>query len=218
MISRDATSSGKTTGQTSVTVSHTCSGSDRLLLVGVADQGGDTVTGVTYNGVAMTQIAKKIRGAIEYGYVYALLAPATGTHNVVVSRSNSSFDLAAMCASYNDVQQGGFTTGDGFDKVTNNASSTQNATATITTLNAYAWTFLLFSNGGQSAISAGSGSYDLSVGQAGGAIYDSNAPINTPASHSMSVNTGSADDWYTIIVTFAPIHGPNTSNAFFAAV
>lgn len=41
---------------TSITFSHTCTGSNRILFVCTANNGGANVTGVTYNGVAMTNI------------------------------------------------------------------------------------------------------------------------------------------------------------------
>ncbi len=54
-----ATNGGSGTG-TSLTYAHTCSGSARLLRVGVNlyNPGTDDLTGVTYAGVAMTQIGK----------------------------------------------------------------------------------------------------------------------------------------------------------------
>lgn len=79
-------------GATSLTISHTCGGSATYLLVFVADWQGDTVTGVTYNGVAMTQLCKETRtpdsGSLEI-YWYGLGSPATGANNVVISRSGT---------------------------------------------------------------------------------------------------------------------------------
>lgn len=77
---------------TSVTWSHTCSGSQRVLVVGVAvgDVSSDatkTISGVTYAGVAMTSLGVKHANDASNGYlqVFALINPASGANNVVVS-------------------------------------------------------------------------------------------------------------------------------------
>lgn len=70
----------------SVTVAHTCSGSDRYLLaMAYVDSVQDRVTGVTYNGVAMTRLGAYDLGVTSCVYVYGLAAPASGTHNIVYS-------------------------------------------------------------------------------------------------------------------------------------
>lgn len=89
-IAYDATS-GLTTGWTyGDTFSHTCTGSDRLLLVWVFfDRGNGTynVSSLTYAGVAMTQVA-----TFAYGYRYLelwrLVAPAAGTANIAATYNN----------------------------------------------------------------------------------------------------------------------------------
>ena len=58
-IAFDATANGQDSNVASLTWSHTCTGSDLVLIVGVSTRGGDgdaVPTGVTYNGVAMTLI------------------------------------------------------------------------------------------------------------------------------------------------------------------
>lgn len=77
-------------GGTSLTISITSSASNRYLAVWASDWTGDTVTGVTHNGTSMTQLVKQTRnpdsGSLE-NYWYGLANPATGTNNVVISRS-----------------------------------------------------------------------------------------------------------------------------------
>ena len=63
------------------------------------------VTGVTYNGVAMTRV-DDVGTANRWFNLWYLTAPATGAHDIVVSLSASSFcGLAA--ASYTGVSQTG---------------------------------------------------------------------------------------------------------------
>lgn len=90
---------------TSVTWSHTCTGSNRALLVFVAvgqNSGGDgtkTISGVTYAGVPMTHLGTRHTNDDTFGYLacYGLAAPATGANNVVVSFNSAP--SVAECAS-----------------------------------------------------------------------------------------------------------------------
>lgn len=104
-ITHDADSSGSVTG-TSLTVSHTVTGSDPLLQVCiVTGVNTDSVTGVTYNGDALTQfgVHETTGGSpAESAYGYYILNPDTGTHDIVVSAGSSIF-MEAMSSSYTGV-------------------------------------------------------------------------------------------------------------------
>jgi len=66
--------------------SHTCSGSNRLLVVAVAVQGNNPVTGVTYGGVALTQELNLTgANANAQASLWRLVNPAAGTANIIVS-------------------------------------------------------------------------------------------------------------------------------------
>jgi hypothetical protein len=76
-----------TNGATSPSWSHTVgSGSNRLLTV-ILTTWNDCVSGVTYGGVAMTQVAKRLFGATlsDVEYIYALVAPTSGAATVQVT-------------------------------------------------------------------------------------------------------------------------------------
>ncbi len=94
-VAVDAVSTYSTTGTTKVspaTVSHTVSGSNRLLLVGVTlwpSTMGDTVTSVTWNGTSLTKITHAQAGSAIRTELWKLLAPATGTYNIVVTFSRA---------------------------------------------------------------------------------------------------------------------------------
>jgi prepilin-type N-terminal cleavage/methylation domain-containing protein len=90
----DNASSGTTASDTasSMTVSHTTgSGSDRLMLVGISYNNDDyeTVTGVTYNGTALTEVGTENNADDARVCIYSLVAPDTGTHNVVINFSDA---------------------------------------------------------------------------------------------------------------------------------
>ncbi|MBK7238075.1 MAG: tandem-95 repeat protein [Sterolibacteriaceae bacterium] len=88
----DASSSGSTPNATSVTVSHTTSGSNRLMLVGISlEPENESVTSVTYNGVNLTLVGREDNPAGKSRVeIWQLVAPATGTHDVVVNLTAGS--------------------------------------------------------------------------------------------------------------------------------
>jgi hypothetical protein len=96
-IAVDATTSTTANSGSSVTLSHTISGSNRLLLVGVSSgcftsYTRRTVTSVTWNGASLTQVGAVDQATTPYRArveVWALKAPATGTDNVVVNLDGS---------------------------------------------------------------------------------------------------------------------------------
>ena len=71
------------------TFSHTCSGSDRLLVVTVEMRGGSggVITGVTYAGVAMTQVTTESISGSAHCTIWYLVAPATGSNTVSISHN-----------------------------------------------------------------------------------------------------------------------------------
>ena len=92
-VALDATTSSSrrlTTGTTTLTFAHTTTGTNLVLVVGVSMNisGGvsATVGGVTYNGVALTKAGAHNDSANQRRTeMWYLIAPATGTHNVIVT-------------------------------------------------------------------------------------------------------------------------------------
>lgn len=75
-------------GATTLTWSHTCDAADTKLVVACGARA--TVTGVTYNGVAMTIISSETSNYMK-SYGYYLDDPATDSaHNIVVTYSGSA--------------------------------------------------------------------------------------------------------------------------------
>jgi hypothetical protein len=110
MPTHDASSTGEGLG-TSLTISHTVAGSDGLLLLSIetyrAADGGYAPTSVTYNGAAMTKIYDGLfgNGDKERHTVYMLVAPDTGTHDLVMTWAANQADIAVAADSYTDVDQ-----------------------------------------------------------------------------------------------------------------
>lgn len=101
-VAFDAITNTNSTGFTSTafTFSHTTSGSDRGLIVCVAnDNTIDQTFTATYNGVSMTQVSTQVYGASvpPRVTVFRLENPATGTNDVVLTPSdNTTFGVAAI--------------------------------------------------------------------------------------------------------------------------
>lgn len=91
------------------TFSHTCgSGSNRLLVVTVQMRGGagGVVTGVTYNGVSMTQVTTEALSASAHATMYYLVNPDSGTHTVSVAHSlTGSTNIVISATSLEGVDQ-----------------------------------------------------------------------------------------------------------------
>lgn len=95
-----AVAGGVSAGVNTKTVAMTLGGAANYLLVGIlGDNASDLITGVTYNGVAMTQLLKGYNA--NWLYVYGLYAPAVGaSHNIVASASGLCSSLGVDAVSY----------------------------------------------------------------------------------------------------------------------
>lgn len=108
-VAFDARSEGeRATAGTSLTVSHTCTGSNLALYAAIVYGAGaeldlSTVT-ATYNGVSMDVLFTDQTVAGRPTRVFRLVAPATGTHDIVFSWSGNSY-LRAVAASFTGVDQ-----------------------------------------------------------------------------------------------------------------
>lgn len=199
-----STDAGFTAGVTSKTFAHTCTGANLILFVASwGDIVNDVVTGATYNGVAMTLVGKALESGGRWAYLFSLIAPATGAHNVVISAS-SSISIAGMSASYTGVRQSSN------PDVSTTATPTADSPVTsLTTLANNSWTFLCARNG-IGASTAGAGSTLRKSSSNGLAIFDSGGAITPAGSYSMTVTAAGAS-WALIMASFAPVATTNSN-------
>lgn len=97
--------SSSTSGSSSVatlTWNHVSSGTNRLLVVQVSTT-STTVSGITFNGVALTQGVANTHGTIDNEQWY-LVAPTVGTYPIVVTLESSS-TITAGAETFNTVNQ-----------------------------------------------------------------------------------------------------------------
>jgi hypothetical protein len=101
-------SAGTAAASTTLSWSHTCSGTDRLLTVGLSvGRGQNTmVSGATYDGVSMTEAGLVFSNNQNDGYIqlFYLVNPPTGAHTVLAT-CDISRDLVAGSVSFTGVDQ-----------------------------------------------------------------------------------------------------------------
>lgn len=201
-IAVDAVGVGPSASGSSLTWSHTCTGASLIIIVGVLTDG--TITGVTYNGVSLSLIGSaNVSGAPSYNnYLYRLVAPATGAHNVVVSTSASA-TIAGVSASYTGVAQ----TGQPDNSATETAVSPGgNYSKALTPVADNCWIVFLPQNltGTVTAVS-GCVVRQAASGQ-NFSLLDTNGPISPAASTTLTVSPSGAT-WDSIIASISPASG-----------
>lgn len=186
---------------TSDSFAFTCSsGSDRYLQVCVAQGQGsnaDVITGITYNGVAMTRLATLAQaGGNNRVYVYGLVAPATGANNIVLARNA-------------DAQSGGWLFAEDFTGVdqtavpsnTNNAGATGAAgvTNTITVAGGTSWVGGIGSNNYAQIVIDSGGTIRSNTQNVARCNFDTNGTV-AAGSFSTVWSASGTGEWNTISV------------------
>ncbi len=201
-IAFDATSEGS--GTTSpVTLSHTCTGSNLILMVGItiydADPGSpDVVTGVTYNGVPMTQIGKVAHTPDSEDYLYYLINPATGANNISVSLSKTVSACVIRGASYTGVKQSGQP-----DASNTGGPTATSLTTSVTTIADNCWLVGHCYNDSGGNASAGTGTTSRS--SASQVIFIDSNGAKTPAGSYSLQTTSASGTLVNIIASISPV-------------
>ena len=214
-IVRDATSSSASaTAATSNTFSHTCTGSDRILIVSTYVGGSQNVT-VTYAGVSMTEIGTPTTVNTRVEQLWYLIAPATGANNIVVSWSASAV-YGATASSYTGAKQSGQPDATGAAS-TGTGAAISSATTVVASGCWLVGGYYDDGGTGAGAPSAGSGTslvVTTATANANTAIFDSNGVVGTG---SQTLTAVPADDALTDNVVFktASIAPSATHRGFF---
>jgi hypothetical protein len=212
-IAFDATSgSGNITGTNTTSVAHTCTGTNRILYVGVQiTEAATTVTGITYNSVALTKISgKDVPNGSRRVELWYLIAPATGANNIVVTLSGTPANWFSVGAiSYTGAKQSGQP--EAYAESSADAGYT-NFSQAVTTLTDNAWLVGVMCNGcaqlsgGPVSFNAGTTARQSLYNRVGAGfemfMLDSNA-AKTPAG-SFSLGVTSDNTGGTVIVASIP--------------
>lgn len=202
-IAYDAFSDGGLSSSvTSLSWSHTCTGSNRLLVVGIiGDTTSDKLTGVTYAGVAMTLIAKLQMPSNTWQYLYYLLNPTSGANNIVATGGSTMNVLGGQGVSYTGVKQS--SQPDGYTTATPTATS---CVTTITTTADNCWAVTMGRCTGVAPSTTATGGVNRGVSSYQG-MFDSNGVIHPAGSFSMTIfpNGGGTQTFCDLMATFAPV-------------
>lgn len=119
-VSVNAVSSVNDNNPTSLSVSHTVLGTDRLLLVGISiwNNNYEFASSVTYGGTALTKVGDHQRDNDSRVEIWSLVAPPTGTANVVVTfnqqvNSGAGFGVISLTGVDQLTPYGSMSTNDG---------------------------------------------------------------------------------------------------------
>jgi len=157
-ITIDAVTNWGYAGNANQTVSLTTSGSSRYLLVGVATAGIASPTGVTYNGANMSLVASTNNSDLTTLKlsVYGLVAPSSGTHDIVISISGAPSEWVFSACSWTGVNQSTPYSGTKTNQAINAASPTtltiSSATGEVVVDYATVYEAFLTIGGGQTQI------------------------------------------------------------------
>lgn len=187
-ISFDAQAVSSYSGGTSVTWSHTCTGSDRVLIVG-AYCGTSAAFTATYNGVSMTAInslAMSGAAAGQYLRLWYLINPATGANNCVLSSTSDMYGFSTSYTGASQVTQPDSTNTGG------NASGSTSLTVSTTTTVDNDWLVGICYAG--TAISAGTNTTLRSAISNILYMVDSNSAQTPAGSKSMNITHSSSFD------------------------
>jgi hypothetical protein len=201
-IARDNSGTATSNATTGLTTAFAVAGSDRQMRWGTSDLGGttDRVTSVAYNGTNMTRINSIINSGHGSQYWYGLIAPSTGTNNVV-STYTASILTREIFASYTGAHQSTLSDSNATNSVTA-ASSPLNTTVTVGASNCwlvgYGQTNVLpFSAGtGTSVVNTLDGGYS--------GLVDSNGTVGT-GSQSLQITWTGADTVELLIDAMPPV-------------
>jgi hypothetical protein len=196
-IAYDTSTDGGEVSGTSLSWSHTCTGSDRILFVGMLSS-DSAPNAVTYNGTNMTLVDSARLSTPYYSLMYMLVNPSSGANNVSIT-IDSGF-VHGCSVSYTGAAQSGqpdASTGG----VTSAATS---VTGTLTTVADNSWTVMMGIQQNGTAKTAGAGT-TVRLSITGNQQYaaDSNAAITPAGSTSLIVNSGSAV-WAYSMASFSP--------------
>lgn len=170
-------SASESANGTSHTYSYTTAGTNRLLVVSAYVGGGQTISGITYGGVAMTQVTSQVYDTNRTLYTYYLIAPTIGANNVVITTSGTT-DIYSTVYSFKNMLQSGV-----LDTNSKSAATGASFTASITT--AVANEILVVSGGFSSAVGmTGEADWTLSVNE--GQSLTTMATVDSSASGAKS--------------------------------
>lgn len=201
-IAHDSSTVPTTAVGSSQTLSHTCSGSNRILFVNVCYHTAKTFSSCTYAGTAMTEIASQALANFETMKLFYLINPASGANNVVVTLTSSD-NITTGANSYTGAKQTGQP--DAFSK-NGTLETTTSYAKSLTTVADNCWVLMFGLATSGPTISAGAGTVvrGQEKVQYGNFIADSGAAVTPAGSKTLTV-TSTSQPFVSILASFSPL-------------
>lgn len=206
-----ASSSGYEAALSTYSWSHTTTGTNRGLLVFVSIFASGTVTGITYNGVAMTFVRSDANG-VSRSEVWRLENPASGSNTVAVTLSASLTSIASAVSYFGVNQVNMVEANAGTNGV---AGTPSQAVTTVTNLD---WVASGLSTANTSTSPTNGVQRANNSGALGSGVVDDLGPITPAASTTMTwAAQGALQSWALSVVAIAPVGSATTVNATWSA-
>lgn len=190
-----SSNSGFQTLSSSYSWSHTCTGANRFLAVDIELLSvAQTVSGITYNGVALSLIgARTTVSSVGRVECWGLIAPATGSNTIAVTLTGAVAS-AGTAVSYANVNQ--TTATEAFNSAQATNVGAADATVAITTVTDNDWVHAACVSN-DTSITAGQTSRNNVTDSAGtGADEDTNAAVSPAGVQTMSyTGIGAGQTW-----------------------
>lgn len=175
-------------------------GSNRILFVSaIVNINADTISSITYAGVAMTPTANTPLVANQSLYLYYLVNPASGANNVVVTLSIGVSSIFSCASSYTGASQTGVP-----DSVGSAHATVTSGTVSTTVVAANSWMVGALRNdsNGNGTASTGTTQRTFVTGQT---TLDDSGGALTSGSQSLNETWGGAStNFYALVASFAP--------------
>lgn len=210
-----ASNSGYQAAASTYSWNHTCTGTNRYLLVGISMLSlAQTVTGITYNGVALKFLGSKnsVSGAARVE-MWGLVAPATGTNSIAVTLSGA-IASAGNASSYTTVNQ--TSPYEAFNSAQATNVGAADATVDVTTVANNDWCVDILATD-DTAVTVGAGQTQSgNVSGAGGSGAMSYEGPKTPAGAvTMSwTNVGALATWAIGSIALRPVGSSNLGTTY----
>lgn len=203
-IDRDSVDGSADNPTTQLTFSHTVDSNmeNTLLVVHVGRADARNITSVTYAGVDLTQELEQDSASNTGVETWYLVAPSTGTNNVVVNIDSSSFIMASATTYAGVDQTNPIDASDG----DSTATTTHTTTATSTVDDVWGSVGNRSESSGQST--AGTNSFKINDVAGWIQTYDTNGTFGVAGSKSMTVNTTGAEVATEVMVLMTPASDP----------
>lgn len=183
-------------------------GANRILFVTALKQSSQTVTSITYGGIPMTQVESVLGYTFaENLYIYMLVNPPSGTHDIVALYSGAGVNLI-YASSYTGAAQTGQPDAHTSQRATSGTSLS--TSLNMVADNSWMYGFFRVANSIQTPDSNTSFfAANNDVNQA-----DTNGSLTPTGSYSMGVNSYGDGVAAQMVVSFAPAVAPTAAIAF----